>query len=72
MRLAGLLTFPEDVVAAFDCSFDLAATSAMETVGSNGTTGRVTVKDVAEYAGVSLVTASNILNRPEVARNPQS
>jgi xylose dehydrogenase (NAD/NADP) len=37
MRFAGLLTFPEDVIATFDCGFDLAPTSVIEAVGSDGT-----------------------------------
>jgi D-xylose 1-dehydrogenase (NADP+, D-xylono-1,5-lactone-forming) len=36
-RFAGLLTFPGDVIATFDCGFDLAATSFVEAVGSAGT-----------------------------------
>jgi xylose dehydrogenase (NAD/NADP) len=36
MRFAGLLTFPGDVIATFDCGFDLAPTSVVEAVGSHG------------------------------------
>jgi xylose dehydrogenase (NAD/NADP) len=36
MRFAGLLTFPEDVIATFDCGFDLAPTAVVEAVGSHG------------------------------------
>jgi D-xylose 1-dehydrogenase (NADP+, D-xylono-1,5-lactone-forming) len=37
IRFAGLLTFPRDVVATFDCGFDLAPTAFVEAVGSSGT-----------------------------------
>jgi xylose dehydrogenase (NAD/NADP) len=37
MRFAGLLTFPDDVIATFDCGFDLAPTAVVEAVGSHGT-----------------------------------
>ena len=33
---------------------------------ARGRTRKPTIKDVAEQAGVSLGTASNVLNRPEV------
>jgi xylose dehydrogenase (NAD/NADP) len=37
IRFAGLLTFPGDVLATFDCGFDLAPTAFVEAVGSHGT-----------------------------------
>jgi D-xylose 1-dehydrogenase (NADP+, D-xylono-1,5-lactone-forming) len=37
MRFAGLLAFPNDVIATFDCGFDLAPTAVVEAVGSRGT-----------------------------------
>jgi D-xylose 1-dehydrogenase (NADP+, D-xylono-1,5-lactone-forming) len=36
IRFAGLLTFPSEVVATFDCGFDLAPTAFVEVVGSHG------------------------------------
>ena len=35
-RFAGLLTFPDDVIATFDCGFDLAPTAVLEAIGSRG------------------------------------
>jgi LacI family transcriptional regulator len=42
------------------------ADASPDTAGRQPVPGRVTIKDVAEQAGVSLGTASNVLNRPEV------
>ena len=37
MRFAGLLAFPGDVLAHFDCGFDLPFNSLIEVVGERGT-----------------------------------
>lgn len=36
MRLTGLLRFPDDVLATFDCGFDLAARDELEVSGTHG------------------------------------
>jgi D-xylose 1-dehydrogenase (NADP+, D-xylono-1,5-lactone-forming) len=65
MRFAGLLTFPEDVIATFDCGFDLAPTAVVEAVGSHGTV-RAVDPFLLQASAIELTTGGEATERIDV------
>jgi D-xylose 1-dehydrogenase (NADP+, D-xylono-1,5-lactone-forming) len=65
MRFAGLLTFPDDVIATFDCGFDLAPTAVVEAVGSRGTV-RAVDPFLLQSSAIELTTDGTATQRIEV------
>jgi D-xylose 1-dehydrogenase (NADP+, D-xylono-1,5-lactone-forming) len=65
IRFAGLLTFPEDVVATFDCGFDLAPTSVIEAVGSDGKV-RAVDPFLLQTSSIELTTGDEVTERISV------
>jgi predicted dehydrogenase len=67
MRFAGLLTFPQEVIATFDCGFDLAPTSVIEAVGSHGTV-RAVEAFLLGHSAIELTPAGGETRRIETAQ----
>ncbi len=67
IRFAGVLRFPGDVVATFDCGFDLAPTSVIEAVGSHGTV-RAVEAFLLGHSAIELTPACGETRRIETAQ----
>jgi D-xylose 1-dehydrogenase (NADP+, D-xylono-1,5-lactone-forming) len=65
MRFAGLLTFPDDVIATFDCGFDLAPTAVVEAIGSRGSV-RAVDPFLLQSSAIELTTDGAATQRIEV------
>jgi xylose dehydrogenase (NAD/NADP) len=65
MRFAGLLTFPDDVIATFDCGFDLAPTAVVEAIGSRGSV-RAVDPFLLQSSAIELTTDGGATQRIEV------
>jgi predicted dehydrogenase len=65
IRFAGLLTFPGDVLATFDCGFDLAPTAVVEAVGSRGTV-RAVDPFLLRFSAIELTLDGEATQRIEV------
>ena len=64
IRFAGVLRFPRDVVATFDCGFDLAPTSVIEAIGSSGRI-RAVEAFLLGHSAIELTRASGETDRIE-------